>query len=43
MGPSPIVKSEVSTMEMLHDLDRPGSAGLKSFVRVAQSGEKVTR
>jgi hypothetical protein len=44
MGPSPIVKCEVSTVEMLQNTKTdPVSAGLKSFVGVARSGEKVTK
>ena len=44
MGPSRIVKSEVSTVEMLQNTKTaPVSAGLKLFVGVARSGEKVTK
>jgi hypothetical protein len=43
MGPSPMVKFEVSTVEMLQNTKTaPVSAGHKSFVGVARSGEKVT-
>ena len=41
---SPTVKFEVSTVEMLQNTKTvPVSAGLKSFVGVAGSGEKVTK
>jgi len=44
MGPSPIVKFAVSTVEMLQNTKTvPVSAGLKSFVGVARSGEKVKK
>jgi len=40
MGSSPIVKFEVSTVEMLQNTKTaPVSAGLNSFVGVARSGE----
>ncbi len=44
MGPSPIVKFEVSTVEMLQNKKTaPVSAGLKSFDGVVRSEEKVTK
>jgi hypothetical protein len=44
MGPSAIVKFEVSTVEMLQNTKTaPVSVGLKSFVGVARSGEKFTK
>jgi len=44
MGPSPLVKFEDSTGNVTKHVDRPVSAGLKSFVGVvARSGEKVTK
>jgi hypothetical protein len=44
MGPSPIEKFEVSTVEVLQNTNAaPVSAGLKSFVDVGRSGEKTTK
>ena len=44
MCPSPMVEFEVSTVKMLQNTKTaPVSAGLKSFVGVARSGEKVTK
>jgi hypothetical protein len=44
MGPSAFVKSEVSTLEILQNTKTaPVSAGLKSFVGVARSGEMVAK
>ena len=43
-GPEPIVKFEVSTVGMLQNTKTsPVSVGLKLFVGVARSGEKVTK